>query len=113
VYVLIELGCNWCKIMRVTYLQFQEDISDRIRDLIGHDNDRDFVYTLRNYVTGLVKFHGASEAAAMQRKLYEFLEDSTPNFVNWYASNRMWLCKRAFMVQEQTFLVPGACANNG
>ena len=69
--------------MRVTHAQFQEAIDARIRDLTGQEEDPSFVMTLRNYVLGLVKHHGAEDSAQLHRHLREFLEGKTAPFVDW------------------------------
>ena len=71
--------------MRVTHAEFQEAIDSQIRQLTGQEEDPSFVSTLRNYVLGLVKHHGASDPAQLHRHLREFLEGKTAPFVAWCA----------------------------
>jgi hypothetical protein len=72
--------------MRVSLEEFREEIAEQIRRLAGQEEDPGFVSTLRNYVLGLVKHHGTADPAAMQKKLREFLEGNTTEFVRWYAT---------------------------
>ena len=76
--------------MRVTHAQFQEAIDAKIRDLTGQEEDPSFVMTLRNYVLGLVKHHGAEDSAQLHRHLREFLEGKTAPFVDWCGQLNMF-----------------------
>jgi hypothetical protein len=69
--------------MHVSLDDFREVIAEQIRRLAGQEEDAGFVATLRNYVLGLVKHHGTTDPAAMQKKLREFLEGNTTEFVRW------------------------------